>query len=285
MYSIFRISENKSKSMKDIKSYENHALRKVSVSNADPSIQNEILIGSLNIAEDVEQYIKDARIRKNSVYARDILLTASPEWFLSASEASIRTWVETNVQWLTESFGDMVRFAALHRDEKTLHITCLLVPKMWNGKCYTLNNRELFGGLDGPDKLSKWQDNYAAAMKNLGLERGIKGSKATHLDIKKFYSLLKQTFNDLDYSQVLAKAREREMLIKEVDELKKTLKAVDKERNDYKSFTEKLADAYTKLEEDSKFYENVIEKMANKYHVTGNEFDSFVKSNSRERKG
>ncbi len=47
----------------------------------------------------------------------------------------------------------------------------------------------MFGGRGGQGriKLSKLQDSYAAALAPLGIERGVKGSKATHTKVKEYY--------------------------------------------------------------------------------------------------
>ena len=55
-----------------------------------------------------------------------------------------------------------------------------MVPLDEKGK---LNCRALLGG--SRYRLSELQDDFAAAMKPLGLERGIKGSKAKHTEVRK----------------------------------------------------------------------------------------------------
>ncbi|MBG1269059.1 DUF3991 domain-containing protein, partial [Nostoc sp. WHI] len=51
------------------------------------------------------------------------------------------------------------------------------------------SHKEMFGGNGGAAsiKLSKLQDSYAAALAPLGIERGVKGSKATHTKVKEYY--------------------------------------------------------------------------------------------------
>ncbi len=64
-----------------------------------------------------------------------------------------------------------------------------------NGKqAWALNARGITGG---SNKLRKLQDSYADSVKQLGLHRGMKGSKATHEDIKSFYSALNHVRDDL----------------------------------------------------------------------------------------
>jgi septum formation inhibitor MinC len=78
--------------------------------------------------------------------------------------------------------------AELHLDESTPHIHAYVVPI--NDKTKLLSYKEMFGGNPkvGAIKLSKLQDSYAQALAHLGIERGVKGSKATHTKVKEYYA-------------------------------------------------------------------------------------------------
>ena len=91
-------------------------------------------------------------------------------------------WQQAVKQWLDNEYGDRIVRAELHLDEATPHIHAYLVTLDERGK---LNCRGLFGGRE---KLSKFQDSYAEAMSSLGLERGIKGSRAKHTAVKQYAS-------------------------------------------------------------------------------------------------
>ena len=67
---------------------------------------------------------------------------------------------------------------------KRPHIHAVIVPIDEKGK---LNARGYFGGRE---KMRGMQDSFAKQMQPLGLERGIKGSKARHVDVKEYYSRL-----------------------------------------------------------------------------------------------
>jgi hypothetical protein len=179
LYSIFRVGERKIKDMGHVKAYENHAERQMAVPNANMDIKNIILIGNKNIFEDVKEYIKDIKLRKNNVIARDLLLTASPGFFDNATEKQKAAWIDLNVKWLKDNFGDNCRYASLHRDETTWHITALIVPRFHDEKKQKLilANARYF---DGIAKMSAWQDNYATAIQSVfqELSRGLKFSKA-----------------------------------------------------------------------------------------------------------
>lgn len=283
MYAIFRVWKAY-KSLNAIKGYAAHALRLMETLNADDKIQNRILIGTKDIVKDFQEYIKPVKkIRSNAVLGRDLLLTASPDWFQRASPSEIDIWVSKNMMWLNENFGDNIRFACLHRDEKTIHITALMVPRFYSKeRGHYLANHLYF---DGIEKMRAWQDKYSEAMQEFNLERGIRGSKATHLNIKKFYSLISETFDELDEEAILAKARDREIMKKELEELKETVKYVDKERTYNEEFANKLSAAYEKLEQDAQFYKALTNHIIKAHHVTEKEVNTFINSlsNSRER--
>ena len=71
----------------------------------------------------------------------------------------------------------------LHTDEQTPHIAAYVVPLKQDpkgrGNGWTLSDRELGLG-DKKDALVQLQDEYAEAMKQFDLARGVRGSKATH---------------------------------------------------------------------------------------------------------
>jgi hypothetical protein len=191
-YGICRIS--KLKSAGAIAASESHTRRLRPTPNADLTRENERFIGTeartLMLGEEVLNRIGNQTIRKDAVLCVEILLSASPEFFRPDDRgnagqwdnAHLADWKKTNHDWLSEMFGDRVVRAEMHLDEVTPHIHAYLVPLDEKGK---LNCRSIFGGRE---KLSQFQDSYAAAMKPLGLERGIKGSRATHTEIKEYYA-------------------------------------------------------------------------------------------------
>jgi Plasmid recombination enzyme/Protein of unknown function (DUF3991) len=191
-YGICRIS--KLKSAGAIAASESHTRRLRPTPNADLTRENERFIctepGTLMLGQEVFNRIGNQTIRKDAVLCVEILLSASPEFFRPGDRGNagqwdsvhLANWKKTNHDWLSEMFGDRVVRAELHLDEVTPHIHAYLVPLDEKGK---LNCRGIFGGRE---KLSQFQDSYAAAMKPLGLERGIKGSRATHTEIKEYYA-------------------------------------------------------------------------------------------------
>lgn len=115
-YAIFRVGERKLKSLPAIKGFEKHMERKQDTPNSDPWKDNIRLIGTDDIYGDVKDYIKDCKLRKDSVIARDILLTASHDFFNLPPE-QLQKWIDLNAKFLKDSFGDNCRYATLHRDK------------------------------------------------------------------------------------------------------------------------------------------------------------------------
>jgi hypothetical protein len=182
---------------------ESHTARIKDIPNANPRVDNIRLIGTPDdpsLATLVKQKIAEQKIRDNAVLAVELLLSASPEYFRPDDPDKAGYYLPQRLEdfqqatcfWLNQTFGDRVVRAELHLDEITPHIHAYVVPLDERGK---LNCRSLFGG--PRQKLSELQDSYAAAMASIGLERGIKGSRAKHTKINKYYAAVNQSFETL----------------------------------------------------------------------------------------
>jgi hypothetical protein len=176
------------------------------------------------------------KIRTDAVYAVEMLLTASPEYFRPSDPSKygdyeadkLDEWVKAAKQWLGREYGDKIVRAELHLDEATPHIHAYLVPVDGAGQ---LNCRKLFGGRD---KMFALQDSYAAATKHLGLERGIKGSIAEHTAVKDYYSVVNAATSELsiDTPQALkTKAAAYESVKRQNEELERRLKLLAQQRD------------------------------------------------------
>lgn len=129
-----------------------------------------------------------AKRRKDAVVAIEQVLTASPEFFeLGATgwnKTRLRTWANTALQWLKQTHGKNLVSAVLHLDETSPHIHAIITPLTPDGRLcakeYTARAR-----------LVAFQDGYAQAMSVLGLQRGVRGSKAEHREVKEFYRAIK----------------------------------------------------------------------------------------------
>ena len=136
--------------------------------------------------------------RKNAVLAVEYMITASPEWWQSATPMQKIEFEQKAKRFLTETYGEknIIQFS-IHRDEKTPHVSAIVTPMFEN----KLNARHFCGGRA---KLAEQQDRIAELMSELGLERGIRGSKAKHKTIQQFYSEIQKNDRDIAVKAVTA---------------------------------------------------------------------------------
>lgn len=241
---------------------------------------NRILIGSENIKEDVMMYLEGVKIAKNSVIAREIVLSAGNGFWEKLSVQDKEKWIATNYNFLKKYFGDNCVYAILHLDETTPHIHALIVPVMTNKKGLPhLNNSFYF---DGKEKLSKWQDVYTACMTDefQGLfKRGIRGSKATHVDLKTYYALVKEDLKDASSEVILAHAKENFLSRKRIDELEETIK----DKDEIIRLTEEIIKKNQELKESKKLYEYVIRNLAEKYNIPNTEVSKIIENKDKDK--
>jgi hypothetical protein len=206
-----------------------HTTRERVTPNADPSVDNIRLIGGRddpNLETMVKASIGNQKIRKNAVLAVEMLLSASAEYFRpnDPSKAGVYDqkrlddFTTASTKWLQEQYKNKVIRAELHLDEATPHIHAYIVPLDERGK---LSCWALFGG--SRDRLSSLQDSFAAAVKHLGIERGIKGSIATHTEVKDYYADVNRDSLDLDLEQQLPQPTHKEDAQKYRERVKEAL--------------------------------------------------------------
>ncbi len=125
--------------------------------------------------------------RKDAVLAVEYVMTASPEWFAQATPEQEKAFFQRSLQWLADKYGaDRIVTASIHRDEATPHLSAFVVPLTQDKR---LSAKEFIGSRD---KMRADQTTYAACVANLGLERGIEGSKATHQTIQQHYAAVER---------------------------------------------------------------------------------------------
>jgi uncharacterized protein (DUF3084 family) len=138
------------------------------------------------------------------------------------AEGKLDDWCRDNVKWLQDTFGkDNVISAVLHLDEKTPHIYATVVPIVQgerrkakqekdNGKKKyrkkpTDSVRLCADDVMTRDNLDHFQDTYAEIMEKYGLQRGVRGSEARHIDMPKHYRDLyvknEELKEDIEYLQ------------------------------------------------------------------------------------
>ncbi|MEJ1932009.1 MobV family relaxase [Nostoc sp. NIES-2111] len=231
-----------------------HTARERETPNADPTQKNIRFIGSLDPEERLEDLVlakiaeneQRRKIRTDAVYCVELLLSASPSYFRPDCPTNagyyegqkLDDWVEATHQWLADEYGDRIVRAELHLDEATPHIHAYFVPIDDNGQ---LRCNHFF---DGRQKIHAFQDSYYDTMRLIGLERGIKGSKAQHQDIKDFYRIVEEgrdlEVDDLSAAQLKAKAADRERATERKQEMEATAKALAFENEQLRRRIEQL---------------------------------------------
>lgn len=174
-----------------------HALREREVPNADPerTKDNEVLIPY--DAEKTRNDIESARTRSDNVEMVEVVMTTSPEWSETATPEQKAEFNRRAVEFLEEKFGkENVRSAVVHRDEQTDHVSAHVTPIDRNGH---LNAKEHLGG---KEKMRQLQTEFAEKVKDLGLDRGLQGSKAKHVEIAKYYTRVNEPPKEPERLQV-----------------------------------------------------------------------------------
>ena len=181
-----------------------HNYRLMETPNADPARTATLNQEYINtdkadywtLAEQRIAEVVTRKVREDQVRAMEIVLTASPEWFQRGHDGQAQdmrdsAWVADNLNFLKEKFGEknVVSFT-LHQDEKTPHIHAVVVP-------ITEKNRLSADTLFNPKTLGQLQTDYADVMAGHGLERGVKGSRRQHQDMKQMYGEQAKTAAEL----------------------------------------------------------------------------------------
>ena len=145
--------------------------------------------------------------RKDAVLVVEYVMTASPEWFDKATPEQEKAFFQRSLQWLADKYGaDRIVTASIHRDEATPHLSAFVVPLTQDKR---LSAKEFIGSRD---KMRADQTSYAGCVADLGLERGIEGSKATHQTIQQHYAAIQQGVKT--HASISTKALEPRVLSK-----------------------------------------------------------------------
>lgn len=171
-----------------------HNYRERETKNADASKIYENT-HSLPNAESVKNAIA-ARLpekrRSDAVLCIEYMISASPEW-RGWNDERQKIFFDQSIQWLENRHGkNNVVATSIHRDETTPHLVAYVVPL--DDETGKLNAKRFLGGRI---TLSKMQTDFANTVGNLGLERGIEGSKAEHTRIKDYYSKINEPIPQL----------------------------------------------------------------------------------------
>ena len=155
--------------------------------NADPDRlrENVRLAGSGDWLADVQARADAATFtRANSVLALDITVYVSRGFFDDKPPAVLDEWARRTMDWMAREFGGEknVVAAILHKDETTPHIQAMIVPLDERDR---LNARAFIGQ---PRQVCALHTSYHEAVADLGLQRGVQGSRATYQELQDYYA-------------------------------------------------------------------------------------------------
>lgn len=162
--------------------------------NANKTAQNSVLVGSGDIKNDVMNYIYNNRkdkktLRKDAVYAEELVLSASPEFF--KDQDITKKWAAKQVDFLRNEYGSNCVSAVLHLDESTPHIHAFVVPIINN----KLSHKDWNSRRGGKFSYTRLQDRYEEFNKeffNLARTKKTALSTATHKELKQYYNTVKE---------------------------------------------------------------------------------------------
>jgi len=284
MYCIFRV-DRKFYNLESVEGFEYHMERKGQVLNADATrrSENRILIGDANVYENLKQHIEGVWKRSDSCIARDLVLTTSHDFMEGIMKEDFERWINLNIEWLKKTYGDNCVYAVLHMDETTPHIHAMISPVYVNAKNKrVMSNKHFF---DGKTMLSELQTNYANYIQGVfkSLRRGLKGSKQSHIDIKKFYGIVNKPLNEKDINSIIAKARNNELMEVKLNHIKKTLEAYknhqakeDKEKEELKQQNMQLFQALKEVKKEDAINKEAINLVAEFYKIPNNDIDKII---------
>lgn len=184
------------------------------------------------------------KIGKNQVLALNVLLTSDGEALRRlADEGRLDEWAEASIGWAKQTFGeDNVVGAHLHMDEQTPHLHVTVVPIVTTERKRKASEaratkRYRTKPKNGPrlsaddimtrENLTRFQDTYAEAMARFGLERGIRGSEARHVDQHEYYRQCQIKKKDLE-KDVATLSTEKRQLDTETQSLEKRKKELER---------------------------------------------------------
>lgn len=197
------IDIQKYKTDQEINHVANHNLRNVDSRNVNKSKTklNRYFIGSPD-TDTVKELAKKLetvpKFRKDANRMVNLVLSASPEFFETATKKDITDWENATQKWAEDTFGkDNIIYSVVHNDEKTKHFHIAIVP-IFEGK---LRSNHWF---DGPAKLKKIHDSYAKVTKPFGIKRGQKLIKSKPEELENFYQKVNSsTIYDLSLDKKL----------------------------------------------------------------------------------
>ena len=165
---------------------------------------------------------RGGRVQANAVACLEAILTASPEAF-AAPGFDLDEWADAQIAWASKVFGAAnVIEAVMHLDESTPHVHLLVVPEVLKAETRGRRPKGVAKGAGAPKpclaandfvgdraKLSELQSDYAGEMARFGLERGVRGSRASHKAVRHWYGeIAEREAEQADTVRVLGRVTE-----------------------------------------------------------------------------
>jgi len=202
-YAIMRAK--KLSSMGNVASSLQHCFRERETHNADasrtPDNEHREASSTSEAMGRLREMLPEKR-RKDAVLAVEYVMTASPGWWETASPSQQTEFFDRSMAWLAEKYGaDRIVTASIHRDETSPHLSAFVVPLTADGR---LSAKEFIGS---KVKMSADQTSYAAKVRDLGLERGIEGSRANHERVASFYGAIAKPVPVVEISPEIVQPR------------------------------------------------------------------------------
>ncbi len=216
-------------------------------------------------------------VRKGAVQGFEIFLGYSYE---AKDDISVEEWAEKSMEWLDKTFnpeGHMIKFvdrsgvertiksdnvkaAVLHMDESVAHIHAFIVPVDDRGKI----NAKLY--TRDRNTMCRLQSDYAKAVEEFGLKRGAKHSLASHEDITKYHSYIKEAVSsELPFPEPG----------ENIDDFRERANEVfQKEKSQHRNDVVKLEQKIIEARSDS--IEN-LQKMSFRFEKSGKQMDKFAR--------
>lgn len=260
--------------------YEEHLNRTKEVKNANPELSkyNFHVVGDINngvlsyihcthdnpeisLKDRIDNRLKEGynarnkegelkEIRKDAVRFVDAVMTAGhDEMNKILKEGKIAEWAMLSYAWAAEQFGakNIVDFT-VHLDEHTPHIHAVIVPLTPDGR---LCAKEMLS----KGKLHNMQTTYwQKVMNQYGISRGKEKSRASHQEVKTWYSQISKALNCQVQPLDLTKPELQAPMIESKRMFQDTQKWLDKQNEAIRTSFEKAIDSV--YDETKKMAEN-----------------------------
>jgi|TARA_R110000772_G_C13299102_1_gene438723 hypothetical protein len=189
-YCIMRFEKHKTASIGGLAGSLAHTMRSRYTPNADPELtkDNRVLLGPSNTA-DVALAIRDRwpeKHRKDAIGCLEFFIGASPEWFQQhGGQGDQDAYFQHAIDWLKAEYGaENVVSVVQHNDETSPHLAAYVVPR--DPETGRLNAKRWTGGRAACAQMQTRFQEFAGAP--VGLDRGVRGSQATHTTISQWYA-------------------------------------------------------------------------------------------------